>query len=130
MHWYLLVCTKFILVCTHIVTGNWPTLSKLIALSQVIVTGNWLNWASLETIPQKYSKNSCFPAGCADAAVEDGRSCSNGNTWQWQFGSGKPHLGGLTIKETAERKDAACKTTDKHRNEASGCCRVILHVWK
>jgi hypothetical protein len=31
------------------------------------------------TIPHKYSKNknSCFLAGCADAAAEDGRRCSN-----------------------------------------------------
>jgi hypothetical protein len=31
------------------------------------------------TIPHKYSKNknSCFPAGCADPAAEDGRRGSN-----------------------------------------------------
>ncbi len=28
------------------------------------------------------------------------------NPWLWQFGLGKPSLGGLTIKETSERKDA------------------------
>jgi hypothetical protein len=27
------------------------------------------------------------------------------NPWLWQFGLGKPRLGGLTIKETSERKD-------------------------
>jgi hypothetical protein len=57
------------------------------------------------TIPLKYSmnKNSCFQAGCADAAAEDGRRGSNVdevNTWLWQFGHGKPRFGCLTIKET------------------------------
>ncbi len=60
------------------------------------------------TIPQKYSKNknSCFPAGCADSAVEDGKSGSNVyevNTWLWQFGRGKPLLGSLIIEETSKR---------------------------
>ena len=27
--------------------------------------------------------------------------------WLWQFGRGKPRLGGLTVKETTERKNAA-----------------------
>ncbi len=27
--------------------------------------------------------------------------------WLWQFGRGKPCLGGLTVKETAERNKAA-----------------------
>ena len=70
------------------------------------------------TIPHKYSKNknSCFPAGCADSAVEDGRRGSNVyevNQWLWQFGRGKPRLGGLTIKETLDRQDAARKASDK-----------------
>jgi hypothetical protein len=62
----------------------------------------------------KYSKNKnlCFPEGCADAAAEDGR-CGNNvyevNQWLWQFGRGKPRLGGLTIEETAERQVAASK---------------------
>ncbi len=74
------------------------------------------------TIPHKYSKNkaSCFPAGCADAAEEDGRRGSNVyevNPWLWQFGGGKPRMGGLTIEETAEKQDAASKSSDKRRKE-------------
>jgi hypothetical protein len=76
------------------------------------------------TIPHKYSKNkiSCFPAGCADAAGEDGRLGSDVyevNPWLWQFGHGKPHrrLGGLTIEETAERQDAARKASDTRGKE-------------
>ena len=39
----------------------------------------FLDGNSTLTIPHKYSKNknSCFPAGCADSAAEDGRRGSN-----------------------------------------------------
>jgi hypothetical protein len=62
------------------------------------------------TIPHKYSKNkiSCFLAGCAEAAAEDVKRCSNVyqvNPWLWQFGRAKPRIGGLTIEETAEKQD-------------------------
>ena len=48
--------------------------------------------------------------GCADSATVDGRRCNNVyevNPWLWQFGRGKPRLGGLTVEETTERKDTA-----------------------
>ena len=82
----------------------------------------FLDGNATPTIPHKYSKNkqSCFPAGCADSAAEDGRRGSNVyevNTWLWQFGRGKPRLGGLTIEETSDRQDAACKASDKRRKE-------------
>ena len=66
------------------------------------------------------NRNSCFPAGCADSAAEDGRRGSNVyevNPWLWQFGRGKPCLLGLTIKETSDRQDAARKASDKRRKE-------------
>ncbi len=78
------------------------------------------------TIPHKYSKNkqSCFQAGCADSAAEDGRRGSNVyevNTcqWLWQFERGKRRLGGLTIEdsETSDRQDAARKASDKRQKE-------------
>jgi hypothetical protein len=76
------------------------------------------------TIPHKYRKNksSCFRAGCADTAAEDGRSGSNVyevDTWLWMFGRGKPWLGSLTIEETLDRQDSASKASDKHRKETS-----------
>ncbi len=85
----------------------------------------FLDGNATPTIPHKHgkNKNSCFPAGCADAAVEDGRRNSNVyqvNTWLWQFGRGKPRLGGLTIEETGVRQDAARKALDKRRKEARG----------
>jgi hypothetical protein len=57
-------------------------------------------------------RDSGFPYGCADSAAADGRQGSNVyelNPWLWQFGRGKPRLGGLTVKETqaAERNKAA-----------------------
>ncbi len=78
----------------------------------------FLDGNATPTIPHKYSKNKnlCFPAGCADSAAEDGRRGSNVyevNTWLWQFGRGKPRLGGLTIEETSDRQDAARKASDK-----------------
>jgi hypothetical protein len=48
--------------------------------------------------------------------------CSNVydvNTWMWQFGRGKPRLGGLTIEETLDRQDLACKASDKRWKETS-----------
>jgi len=45
--------------------------------------------------------------------LEDGRRGSNVyevNPWLWQFGRGKPHIGGLTIEETEEMKDDARKS--------------------
>ena len=82
----------------------------------------FLDGNATPTIPHKYSKNksSCFQAGCADAAAEDGRRGSNVyevNTWLCQFGRGKPRLGGLTIEETSDRHDSARKASDKHRKE-------------
>jgi hypothetical protein len=55
------------------------------------------------TIPHLYSKRkeSGFPLGCADAAAADGRRGSNVyevNPWLWQFGCGKPRLGGLSVE--------------------------------
>ena len=54
--------------------------------------------------------------GCADAASADGRRGSNVhkvNPWLWQFGRGKPRLGGLsvTVEATEER-------TQAHRDES------------
>jgi hypothetical protein len=66
------------------------------------------------------SKDSDFPYGCADAPATDGRQGSNVyevNLWLWQFGRGKPSLGGLTIEETSERKDAVRNARHKRAAE-------------
>jgi hypothetical protein len=75
---------------------------------------------STPTIPHMFSKrkDAGFPFGCADAAAVDGRRGSNVyevNPWLWQFGRGKPRLGGLSIEQTAERKDAAASDARRKR---------------
>ena len=82
-----------------------------VPLMPLFLAGN-----STPTIPHIFSKrkDSGFPYGCADAAATDGRRGSNVyevNPWLWQFGRGKPRLGGLSVEETAERKQA-------HRDES------------
>ncbi len=50
-------------------------------------------------------------------AATDGRQGSNVyevKQWLWQFGRGKPRLGGLTFEETTERKDAVSNAWHKH----------------
>jgi hypothetical protein len=66
------------------------------------------------------SKDSGFQYGSADAAPTDGLRGSNVyevNPWLWQLGRGKPRLGGLTIKETSERKDAVSNALHKRAAE-------------
>ena len=53
-----------------------------------------------------------FPHGLADASDESGRKGSNVyeiNQWLWQFGRGKPRLGGPSVAETEERRIAVAK---------------------
>ena len=66
---------------------------------------------STPTIPRQ-RKRSGFPVGSCDTAAADGRRGSNVyevNQWLWQFGRGKPLLGGLSVEETGDRKEAALK---------------------
>ena len=80
----------------------------------------YLDGNKTPTIQYSKNKNSCFPAGCADTAAEDGRRGNNVyevNTWLWQFGRGKPRLGCLTIEKTSARQDSACKASDKRQKE-------------
>jgi hypothetical protein len=64
------------------------------------------------TIPHKYRqhKSSGFPAGSCDTAAADGRRGSyvcEVTPWLWLFGRAKQRLGGLSVEETADRKDVA-----------------------
>ncbi len=60
--------------------------------------------------------------GCANAdyaAALDVRRGSNVyevNPWLWQFGRGKPRLGGLTVEETTDRQLA--KDVDRKKRAA------------
>ena len=54
--------------------------------------------------------------GFADTAASDGRRGCNVyevNMWLWNFGRGKPRLGGLTVEETAVRKKTGKKDQAK-----------------
>ena len=65
-----------------------------------------------------------FQMGCADVAAVDSRRGSNVyevNPWRWQFGRGKPRLGGLSVGVTEERKDAA--RTDQHKRQVETVLR-------
>jgi hypothetical protein len=113
--WRTLGCSS----CTNhpqhsVSTWLWPWWagSPLYMVGRVPLIPLFLAGNSNLTIPHMFSKrkDSGFPYGCADSAAADGRRGSNVyevNPWLWQFGRGKPCLGGLTVKETAERKKAA-----------------------
>jgi hypothetical protein len=63
---------------------------------------------STTTIPHLFSQHKVlgFQFICADRAAADRRWGSNFyevNQWLWQFGCGKPRLGGLTVKQTTVR---------------------------
>ena len=54
--------------------------------------------------------------GSADPAAADGRCGCNVyevNTWLWNFGRGKPRLGGLTVEETTVQKKTVRKDQAK-----------------
>jgi hypothetical protein len=42
------------------------------------------------------------------------------NPWLWQFGLGKPRLGGLSIEQTGERKQVASDALHKRAAETNG----------
>ena len=63
------------------------------------------------TTPHKlrHLKASAFQYVIADATAVDGRRGSNVyevNPWLWQFGLGRPRLGGLSVSETEDRSEA------------------------
>ncbi len=71
--------------------------------------------------------------GCADVAAVDGRRGSNVHEvhpWLWQFGHGKPPVGGITVVDTADRvvvkddttKQSAAETRQRRRADRAGSC--------
>ena len=61
--------------------------------------------------------------GSADSAAADGRRGCNVyevNSWLWNFGRGKPRLGGLTVEETTVRKKTVRKDQAKCSVGAGG----------
>jgi hypothetical protein len=83
-------------------------------LGRVPLMPLFLHGNSTPTIPHqlRHLQRSKFPYGCADASGESGRKGSNVyelNQWMWEFGRGKPRLGGLSVTETEERRIAVRK---------------------
>ncbi len=65
--------------------------------------------------------------GCADTAAADGRRGSSVyevNLRLWQFGRGKQRLGGLSVEETAERKQAHRDESHKRAVETRLLCKA------
>ncbi len=69
---------------------------------------------STPTIPHIFRKHksSGSPADSCDTAAlavhgQQGSNVYEVNLWLWQFGRGKQRLGGLSVEETYDRKDAA-----------------------
>ena len=92
----------FVASC-HLILGRVP-------LFPCFLDGN-----STPTIPHKlrHLKASTFPHGTTDVAAADGRRGSNVyevNPWLWQFGRGRPRLGGLSVTETEERRILIART--------------------
>ena len=65
-------------------------------------------------------KGSAFQFATADAAAADGSRGSNVykvNQWLWQFGRGRPSIGGLSVSETEERCNAVNRAGSKRSHE-------------
>ncbi len=96
-------------MCNEHVLTSCLTMVGRVPLIPLFLAGN-----STPTIPQQYNqhKRSGFPVGSYDTAAADGWRGSKVyevNQWLWQFGRGKPHLGGLSVEKTGARKEAALK---------------------
>ena len=82
----------------------------------------FLKGNSTPTIPHKlrHLKGSAFQFGTADAAAADGSRGSNVyevNPWLWQFGRGRPRIGGLSVSETEERRNVVVRAGAKRSHE-------------
>ena len=64
----------------------------------------------------QHLKASAFQYGIADAAAADG-NVYEVNPWLWQFGRGRPRLGGLSVSETEDRREAVVRAGAKRSQE-------------
>ena len=79
-------------------------------LGRVPLFPYFLQGNATPTIPHKllHLKASTIQYGIADAAAVDGRrgNVYEVNPWLWQFGRGRPRLGGLSVSETKDKRKA------------------------
>ena len=112
-------------------------------LGRVPLMPLFLHGNSTPTIPHQLSKHqrSKFPYGRADASDRSGRKGSNVyevNIWLWQFGRGRPRLGGLSVGDTEERRIAVMQdgarrghaTRTKRKLKAAGPAWQGGPVWQ
>ena len=84
-------------------------------LGRVPLMPLFLHGNSTPTIPHqlRHLQRSKFPYGCTDASDESGTGKGSNvyevNQWMWEFGRGKPRLGGLSVTETEQRRIAVRK---------------------
>jgi hypothetical protein len=108
-----------------------PCMVGRVPLIPLFLAGN-----ATPTIPHIYtgshgkSKDSGFPMCAlmqqrrmAGAAALDVYEV---NPWLWQFGRGKPRLGGLTVAETAERQISKAVDRKKRAVETRQRCKALL----
>jgi hypothetical protein len=62
---------------------------------------------STPTIPACYAhqKQSAFPFGEADTDGSPGSNVYEVNIWLWQFGRGRPRIGGIDVAESERRRE-------------------------
>ena len=87
------------------------TAQASVVLGRVPLMPLFLHDNSTPTILHQLRKHqhSKFPYGSADTSDKSGRKGSNVyevNQWLWQFGRGKPRLGGLSVVDTEGRRIA------------------------
>ena len=72
-------------------------------LAACFMTGN-----STPTIPACFARQrqSAFPFGQADTDSSQGSNVYEVNIWLWQFGRGRPRIGGRDVVETERRREA------------------------
>jgi hypothetical protein len=87
----------------------------------------FLDGNSTPTIPACFARQrqSAFPFGQADTDSSQGSNVYEVNIWLWQFGRGRPRIGGRDVAETEKRREARMKArqgraweTRKRRKEA------------
>ena len=89
----------------------------------------FLNGNVTPTIPFLYRQHqrTKFPHGITDSSNATGRKGSNVyevNLWLWQFGRGKPRLGGLSVADTEDSQTELLKDCAVHQQQG----RLYVHI--
>ena len=76
-----------------------------------------ISWASHTFMCRKRASHLAVPTLLL--WTDDGAAISTKSTpaWLWQFGRGKPRLGGLSVEQTGERKKVASDARHKRAAE-------------